>query len=108
MIKKKELIFIISVLLICVIGILLIKFSKSDAQMVKITQNNEVLYSVPLDIDTVIALEHNTVVIKDGFAFVSKADCHNQICVNTPKISKKGEQIICLPNKVIVEVCDEG
>jgi hypothetical protein len=32
------------------------------------------------------------------------SDCKNQVCVNTGKISKAGETIVCLPNYVIVEI----
>lgn len=104
MIKKKELIITACVLLCAVVCLLLIKFSNNGAATVKIMEENKVLHTVSLYKDAVIELEHNTVVIQKGKAFVSKADCKNQICVKTGEISKKGEQIICLPNKIIVEV----
>lgn len=104
MIKKKELIITACVLICAVACLLLIKLASKDAAIVKITEDNEVLYTVSLYKDAVIELEHNTVVVQKGKVYVSRADCKNQICVNTGKISKKGEQIICLPNKIIVEV----
>ena len=36
------------------------------------------------------------------------SDCKNQICVNTGKISRAGEIIVCLPNYVIVEIIGSG
>lgn len=38
--------------------------------------------------------------ITDGKIKVIHSDCANQVCVNTPAISKCGEAIICAPNKV--------
>ena len=33
-----------------------------------------------------------------------EADCRDQLCVNQKAISADGESIICLPNKIVVEV----
>ena len=48
----------------------------------------------------------NIIIIKDGKASMAKADCPDKICVNHAAISKKGETIVCLPHKVVVEVVD--
>ena len=37
-----------------------------------------------------------------------KQNCPDKICVNHAAISKKGETIVCLPHKVVVEVVDEN
>lgn len=46
----------------------------------------------------------NILVIEAGAAHMTKADCPDQICVNQGSIQKKGETIVCLPHKVVVEV----
>ena len=46
----------------------------------------------------------NTLVIKDGQAFVIESSCKDHICEETGKISKVGETIICLPNTFFVTV----
>ena len=33
-----------------------------------------------------------------------RADCPDQLCVKQKAVSKNKESIICLPNKIIVEV----
>ena len=48
--------------------------------------------------------ETNHLIIKDCKADVTEADCPDQICVDQKAISKEGETIVCLPNKVVVEV----
>lgn len=45
-------------------------------------------------------------VIKDGKAYMLEADCPNQICVHHSAISHKGETIVCLPNRIIIEITD--
>ena len=47
---------------------------------------------------------YNNVTISAGSVDVTKADCANQVCVDTPPISQPGEQIVCLPHQVVVEV----
>lgn len=102
--KKGDIIIIISVSLALVISIAgLIIFSKQGST-VTIKQNNEIVYSESIGKDNTVTLDGNTVIIEDGFVYMLNASCKNQVCVNTGKISKKGESIICLPNKVTVEI----
>ena len=46
----------------------------------------------------------NRLVIKSGAARIDWADCPDQICVDHREISREGESIICLPNKVVVSI----
>ena len=45
--------------------------------------------------------------LNNGKASMIKADCPDKICVNHAAISKKGETIVCLPHKVVIEVVDQ-
>ena len=46
----------------------------------------------------------NVIRIKHGYVTMSEASCENQVCVKHKAISKTGESIICLPNKVVVSI----
>lgn len=46
----------------------------------------------------------NTVRIRDGQVDVTSANCSNQICVDHEPIAAEGEQIVCLPHGVVVEI----
>ena len=102
--KKGDLIIIILVFLVTAILFTVFFLIKSDGKTVVIKENNEITAEYPLDTDRVIELTHNTVNIQNSEVFMKSADCKNQICVKTGKISKGGECIVCLPNKVIVEI----
>ncbi len=51
--------------------------------------------------------ETNTLVIKNGKASVTEANCPDGICVNHKSVNRSGESIICLPHKLVVIVIDE-
>ncbi len=46
----------------------------------------------------------NKININDGKVQMSEADCHNQLCVKQGSISAGNQVIVCLPNRVIVEI----
>lgn len=71
--------------------------------MVKVNGKEAGTYSLGKD-QTVDIRDINTLVIVDGEARMEDAKCTDKICVNHKPVSKKGESIICLPNKVIIEV----
>lgn len=102
--KKGDIAVICSVAVAFVLSVvLLISFSKQGSRVV-VKQDNKIVYNESININKTVDTLTNTVIIKDGIVYISDATCKNQVCVNTGKISKKGESIICLPNKVIVEI----
>lgn len=50
----------------------------------------------------------NTVRISEGKAFIEEASCANQNCVEHRAISRTGEAIVCLPNRVTVTIRAAG
>lgn len=46
----------------------------------------------------------NTLVIEDGFAWLSYADCPDKLCMKQGKIHYEGQCLTCLPNKLTVTV----
>ncbi len=47
---------------------------------------------------------YNVVEIKGGSVKVTEASCKNQVCVRHGAISKSGESIVCLPNRLVVRI----
>ena len=50
----------------------------------------------------------NYITIKDGKVSMESSTCKNQVCVNTGAISQTKDSIVCLPNKVMVEIRSKG
>lgn len=81
-------------------------FKPADAVgIVQVTVDGEVYGEYPLDQDIEIPIgKTNVLSIENGKADMVEASCPDQLCVQQKAISKDGESIICLPNKVIATV----
>ena len=47
---------------------------------------------------------YNLLIIQDGSARMQAADCPDGLCISQGKAAYNGQSIVCLPNKVIVEI----
>ena len=106
--KADFLLFFIFIAAAALIAAVPLVRSSDGASRVRIIAQGELAGIYPLDSDNEIEIERdghrNVVVIKDNTVHMDYSDCKNQVCVNTGKISKAGETIVCLPNYVIVEI----
>ena len=105
--KKKDLILILIIL--CVIGLTFlirtyIGGSGATRAVIKVNGAIQGVYSLSEDKEIEINEGTNILRIKNGEADMVKADCPDQLCVNQKPVSKNHESIICLPNRVVVEV----
>ncbi len=111
MIKKAD---IALFFIILIFGLALSWFSLTagtNGGKVVITVNGETYatYSLYEDRDIEITQKGHTnnITIKDGKVSMEYSSCPNQICVNTHAISESKDSIVCLPNKVMVEITGE-
>ena len=83
---------------------------KTSGKILRVEQNSKLYGEYPLDIDREVVFDDgvhfNKIVIKDGKAYMDEANCRDQICTHMKEISMNGETIICLPNRVFLEVVD--
>ena len=81
-----------------------------SADSVVITAHGETVgvYSLSENREIVVDGGGNVVVIENGAVYMKSADCKNQHCVLHAPIRYGNEQIVCLPNKVLVEIEDNG
>ena len=110
--KKGDLILtIFTVGLAVLLGALFLFSEKESGGVVRVTVDGETVLTVPLSEDGEYVITSksgtNTLSVKDGAARISDADCKGKDCISFGEISKTGEQIICLPNRVIISVTAE-
>ena len=110
--KKNDLILIGVLLVVALTAYFCISFFQgaNTKNGVAVVTIDDVEYGrFPLVVDTEERIElpdgsYNLLVIQDGKADVTEASCPDGICVNHRAISKQGQSIVCLPNKVVVEI----
>lgn len=84
------------------------EWKTKDAQAV-VTVDGEVFGTYPLTKDQTVKIEladgsYNILVVKDGMADITEASCPDKVCVRHKAVDKNGETLVCLPNKVVVEI----
>ena len=109
--KKKDWILITVILCVAGLTVLVHTFiggAGTNRVIVKIEGAIEGIYSLSEDREVEINGGTNLLKIKNGEASMSWADCPDQLCVHQKPVSLNRESIICLPNKVVVEVESSG
>ena len=79
-----------------------------DCQLYWERRNEYYPLSEDLEKEIVTPYGKNVIVIKDGHAQITFADCPDGICSSHRPIKKNGENIICLPPKLVVVISGEG
>lgn len=110
--KKWDLIIIIVLILLSLMPIrLLISSNNSgDLKRVIISVNGEEYESLELkeNLNKIIKIEEgleiNEIYINKGQVYMNHSNCTDKVCMRQGKISKIGESIVCLPNRVFIEI----
>ena len=112
MIKKADIILLIVILAVGIPMSVLSLTSGTGGDKVKISTDGQVYGIYPLNEDCEIEVTEdghtNHITIKDGQVSMSYSTCRNQVCVNTGAISQAKDAIVCLPNRVVVEIISSG
>ncbi len=107
---KQDLILLTVIGIIAVILFLVYFFyPRKEAEQLLITVDGEAFgtYDLKVDQEILVRVDGNTtnrVVIANHRAYMKHAKCPDQLCIKQGKISHDGETIVCLPNRVVVQV----
>jgi len=74
---------------------------------VEIYQNNNLLCKEPISKNQELKFHNFTVEIKDNKVRMKESHCPYKICVHTGWISKPYQQIVCVPNRVLIKITSE-
>ena len=110
---KGDKILIVSLIIISLISLGFIKNSNAGykEKYISIQVNGEEYKKIIFDkkiIGKQIPIEtefgYNLIEIGDGEVWVVEASCPDELDVKQGKISRSGEIIVCLPNKLVIEI----
>lgn len=108
---KNDLIFIGVLLMIGIAVLFAFSFNKTKGSgWAVVTCDGEEYGRFRLDQEQTIEITNedglvtNVLVIKDGKADITDAACPDKLCVHQKAIDRAGENLVCLPNRVVVTV----
>lgn len=105
---KNDIILIAVLLSLAALAALALLLFRSEGDTVAVTVDGVLWGEYALNEDRVVEIRQgdalNLLVIENGRAYVREASCPDGICSAHRPIQYDGESIICLPNRVVVEI----
>lgn len=93
--------------LLCIGGAYFLPSLSGDRLTVRVYKDTKLIESVelgsvsePYEID----LGTNVICIESGGVYMKSASCPDRLCVKRGKIKRAGQSIVCLPNRITVEI----
>ena len=111
--KKKDLLLIGAVVLAALLFWLVPRaagiFGGTEQVGLLITVDGEEYgrYSLKKD-QTIDIYGTNVCEVKDGKVRMKEADCPDKLCIHQGAAYRQGESIVCLPNKVVLEIVGDS
>ena len=108
---RNDILLLSIILAAALFGVLMIFFLREDGKSLTVSVDGKFFGQYSLSEDTTVEIasgergdKRNILVISNGKAYVSDADCPNHDCVRVRAISNEGETIICVPNRVVISI----
>lgn len=104
-----DIILIVAILIVTGVFMIYINMNSSKtADYVEIYVNNEIYKIESLEVNKKVIIRtkqgENILSIHDRGVEMIQSSCPDHVCEKTGFISKDGEIIVCLPNKILVEI----
>ena len=105
--NKNDIRLIVVILLITCI-FFIIQFSHKKADIAYVYHNSDIILTIDLNIDNNYTVMGDNgevkISVKDHKIKVDSENSPYHLCSKQGYISKKGESIVCLPNRIIIEL----
>ena len=109
--RRGDLLLIAGLLAVGIIAAVSLSLLLPKGTFLSVERNGEVIAEYPLNEDVSVIVEdesgYNLIVIKEGAAYVERADCRCGVCTAHSPISREGETVICLPHRLVLRVVSE-
>ena len=106
--KRNDIILIVALLAVVIIASVAILLFRSEGDIVTVSVDGHSYGKYSLNENITVKIKsndgYNILVIEDGQAYVESASCPDGICSSHRPVKHDGESIICLPNKVVIEI----
>lgn len=106
--KKADKVLGLAALAVCLVLFLIQQTGMKSGVSVIVEKDGEAYgtYDLSEDCEVDIA-EDNCIVIENKTVRMKEANCPDHLCIRQGTVSKDGQMIVCLPNRVTVRIVDE-
>ena len=109
---RGDLVLIAGLLIVGLAILALLTFTRQDGRQAIVRVDGQLIAQLPLtrDVEYPVEIEGtitNRIVLQDGAVCMAEANCPDHLCIRRGGIRYVGDSIICLPNKVVVEISGE-
>lgn len=108
MIKKADVILAVLLIAVGLIISYVFSFGREAGSKVEVYSDGELygIYSMTEEQEISVKTDGhiNIIVISDGYVYMKDSDCNGHDCIEQGKIYKTGQNIVCLPNKVVIKI----
>ncbi len=112
--SRNDIILVAVILLVAAAGLLLVSLNREAGAYATVKIDGVQTEGYPLSENITVEITSgenkefsNVLVIENGKAYISQANCPDKICAGHRAVSYTGETIVCLPHKVIVEITSD-
>jgi hypothetical protein len=70
-------------------------------------QDGQQVGTFSLQRNQIVPFDHFTIEVRNGAIAIIESDCPQKICVHTGAISNPAQTIVCVPNRILVEIASE-
>lgn len=107
--RKLDIIIIACMFILGFLVLAVVLLTQKSGDEVTVEVSGQVVASFSLSEELTYVIEGknggtNTLIIKDGYAWIEDASCPDGLCENMGKIHNSSQSIICLPNEVVVQI----
>lgn len=107
-VSVKEIVALAVLFVLCVGFVVYLAFAPQGLY-VEVYIDGELEYNLPISENTTVELEGlGTIHIENGSVTFVDSTCPDHICERMSGISGSGQQIICLPNKLVIKISGES
>ena len=101
-----DILLIVTLVTVCFVAWIV---PRPSGKTLTVTVDGDVVATVDLSVDQTLDLSDGTrIVVSEGKAWVVSATCPDLLCRNTGAISREGEVILCVPNRISLQISGEG
>ena len=105
--KKND--FILTGIILIIAVLIMLFIPKERGNISKIMVDGTLYSTISLDKNQKIYInETNVATVENGEIYMESATCPDKLCINQGRIYDSSKKIVCLPNKVIIEVLKDS